>query len=255
MSFSRSIRWNSAGCSIASPMSFAALDLIYLQYFFPFLSAQSRPSSANPTAAPGLYLVLIFAIFSMCTTSFLDFGRISGNLLSLRGRGVSPPAKLSAISKCFCTDVRHILWNCDSRQPAAPANAEFPMLVKLFGSMTCFSSLHIQNAKSSIPVTPSGIIISVTLEQPQNACSPMRVTPVGIIICSSLLLFGCKTLRIMICPDSSANPRHPANALLLISVTLSGIVMFINFLHSPNALLPMLITLLGIVMLVKLLHR
>lgn len=46
MSFSRSIRRNSAGCSTAAPMSFAALDLIYLQYFLPFLSAQSRNASA-----------------------------------------------------------------------------------------------------------------------------------------------------------------------------------------------------------------
>ena len=165
MSFSRSIRRNSVGCSTAAPMSFAAWDLIYLQYFLPFLSAQSRSSSAKPTAAPGLYLVLIPVISSMWITIFWDFGKIANKHLACEDGSVisSKPSQSRNASAPICVTFSGIVI-LDS--PLHPANAESPILVRLLGSMIRFSSLHQANAKFPMLVTPSGIVMSVMLRRP-----------------------------------------------------------------------------------------
>ena len=134
MSFSRSIRRNSAGCSTAAPMSFAAWDLIYLQYFLPFLSAQSRSSSAKPTAAPGLYLVLIPVISFMWITIFWNFGEIANKRLACEDGSVisSKPSQSRNASAPICVTFSRIVI-LDS--PLHPANAESPILVRLLGTM------------------------------------------------------------------------------------------------------------------------
>ena len=75
-------------------------------------------------------------------------------------------------------------------------------------------------------VTPLGMLMLVSDEQPENAMSPMLVTPSGITILVS--------------------DEQPENAMSPMLVTPSGITILVSDEQPENALLPMLVTSLGI---------
>jgi hypothetical protein len=99
-------------------------------------------------------------------------------------------------------------------------------------------------SKAQIVVTLSGIVMLVSLLQPENP-PQMRFTPLGIVYLVKKA--GAKATRlpsslIRHLPSFEANLPlnevrllHPSKALLSTSVTLSGIVMLVRLLQPANA--------------------
>ena len=105
-----------------------------------------------------------------------------------------------------------------------PQNALFPMLVTLVGMITDVNPMQVSNAHSPMQVIPNGI--TVFLQPDINLLVDFSIIALHSFLESYIGLEGSTTI--------DAKLIHSTKAILLISVTLLGITIDINFLHSAN---------------------